>query len=186
MPEATLPPSAAPAPSATPGTAAPPRTRPRWDDPLLVATLVLPSVATNPALWLAVAGDAIGSPVLAAVLAVLSGLALAGVAAAVTHRWSRAGGASRAAARAHAGACLGLCAIGAPLAALSVLALGRDHLLWIAAGLAVASLVLAGGVLRRSQPVVIVALVALNVIWSIDLALLALAGADLLLGTSAA
>jgi hypothetical protein len=140
-------------------------------EPVVMAMLVVPSLVTTPAI---VAGAFVSAAsedgVAAAWVIALTGLVLS------------VAGTLYAARRAEGGrgalllACGALCAMGVVFAAASAAVFDPVHLAWLAAAVTIPSAVILAGAIVGRTALFVLGLIVVNVVWAVDLALLALAG----------
>ncbi|MGI8595524.1 MAG: hypothetical protein ACR2ML_14400 [Solirubrobacteraceae bacterium] len=150
--------------------------------PLVMATLVVPSLAITPCLWVALASIAAGGPWLAVQAVAAAGLLLALAGSSATRAHAYACGEHVPAARRQTAACLGLCVIGAVLAAVTAAVAEPDYLAWLTAAVTVSTAIALGGLLAARRMLLLAGVVAVNLVWSIDVAWLVVLGARALLG----
>jgi hypothetical protein len=159
--------------SPAPVESGPPAVGLRATPAIVISSLVVPSIAITPCLWVAVAARAAGGPGLTAQAVALAGLLLSLAGAGVTRAHSYACGEAVAAARGHQIISFGLCVIGAGLAALSAAVIAPAHLALVTVAVTAASGLVMAGLAAGRRRVALAGVIAVNLAWSADLVLLA-------------
>ena len=150
--------------------------------PLVMSTLVVPSLAITPCLWVALVSTAAGGPWLAAQTVGAAGLLLALAGSSVARAYAYRCGEHVPAARRQTAACVALCAVGAVLAAVTAAVAEPAHLAWLTAAVSVTTGVAVVGLSAARRILLFAGVVAVNLLWSVDVVWLVVLGARALLG----
>ncbi len=149
---------------------------------VLMSTLVVPSLAVTPCLWVALVSSAAGGAGLAAQAVAAAGVLLALAGSSAARAYAYACGERIPVARGQTAACFALCVIGAVLAVVTVAVSEADHLAWLTAAVTASTALALGGLLTARRMMLLAGVVVVNVVWSIDLVWLVVLGARTLLG----
>ncbi len=150
--------------------------------PLVMSTLVVPSLAITPCLWVALVSIVAGGAGLAAQTVGAAGLLLTLAGSSAARAYAYRCGEHVAAARRQTGACAALCAVGAVLAAVTAAVAEPGHLAWLTAAVTAGTGAAVVGLLAARLTLLFAGVAAVNLLWSVDVVWLVVLGARALLG----